>query len=1625
MCRKFYFLIFFALVIALAVGDRSAADTLYYDNFDGPADVNLNGLAPDITIGSNVWVAGADFDANGAIVWDGNGFGDSAYLPFSPADGYIYTLSATIDVYSGPNVPDNNWVAVGFTPSNAVPDARFFNDAGNRNPIYWALSRTASADQNDQTFTGPNATGGEDSDTISENNIDIVLDTTLSPWVVQWYYNSVLKRTVDVAEAQKSNFDYVAISTNRCDALISEFELTRQLGSYAADPDPVNGQVGVPRDVVFGWTPGVGADKHDVYVGTDFDDVNNATRASHSGVLYYNEAQDANSYDPAGLLDYFTTYYWRIDEVDGGSPTKGQVWNFSTELEAGVVTLYYDNFDGASGTDLDGTTPDITTGGNVWDAGLSVDADGYYSALGSSGTMFTAVLPFTPIIGAVYELSASIDNTGDWMGIGFINTATPNVGNRILDNSPVLWSLVRGSGAGTGDQAFIGPGTGGALGDSSTSSAEIMKVRIEMNSATEWMVSWYFDGSLEFQQTINPGTYGIDIQYVAFGSNGYYSIVTGTISSFKLVVIPQALKPNPTDGSVVYTTDPELQWQPGIYADKHDVYVGTDFDDVNDATRASHPGMTYYSEAQDANNFSANGLTPGVTYYWRIDGVRSDGYTIDKGHIWSFMIQPLKAYGPSPADEAQYVDVDEDIYWEAGSDADKHDVYLDTDYADVNNATRASHPGLLYFSIDQDANSYTLGTLDRGTTYYWRIDEVSTGGSPIYKGNVWSFETWPIINIEDSNLLGYWTFDEGTRTTALDWSGHEHHGTLVNGPHWTEEGQVEGAVRFDGYNDYVDLPIGDTISTLNSCTVVTWVKFPGIGNSQQRIFDFGQDVNDYMRLSACNGAPGAPMVFGITTTGSGGESQLTGPVLTPEWHHVAVAIDGDREEMTLFVDGVEVANEYTEVLPSALGTTTNNWLGRSQFEADAYFVGLLDDFRIYNYAMTQEDLKTIITSKKAWLPDPPDNATGVDRYPVLSWQPGKYAASANGHKLYYGTDYDDVNDRIGAPIVLSDPCYVIPGPNAPYGSEQDVYWVVDEVNNAHADQIWPGDVWQFTIKDYSSIDDFDDYTDTGKSSSPPEGTLKSVWVDGNYAFVFNPPQVPGTSGSLVQLNTDPCDGTFTEDYEHYQPGDFAQSGAQSMKFYYDNDGYVSWLVDLYNGSPPDIYSYVPVPDAYLSEAYAAIDDAAQTDPDLDSLDLMRDWSGYKVLQLSFFGDPNNDNDAEPMYVGLEDGDGTLVAIQHPDPHVKVQQWQDWYIKLSDFTDKDTDLDTENIAKIYIGFGIKDDQQPGGTGLVFFDDIQLSPGICLPGSVAGDFDANCVINNADLEIFTYSFPGETPVLPTPIINLSAAGLSTGPLSSWSNSSGSGGGVFTDANTNDPNKPVVETIASKKCVTFDATDMLVWDQNAPATLTSDTNAPNDFTVIYEVYNPEITAEEWLLTWAQRGGPAGTTAGFGYGSDAAWAAVVHWNEGDQLPDMGFDRGVPVAGQWHIIAVTYDGTTEALVTDGAIHNLEDKNLAVYADQPVTIGAPFEVPADSNDAYIRGGFVPTYGDYPYTGSVASIKVYGEAIPPGDLAILTAGLAGLSNAEADVKPDSKIDFGDLAVMGNNWMQDPYLFGEDY
>ena len=167
--------------------------------------------------------------------------------------------------------------------------------------------------------------------------------------------------------------------------------------------------------------------------------------------------------------------------------------------------------------------------------------------------------------------------------------------------------------------------------------------------------------------------------------------------------------------------------------------------------------------------------------------------TKHKSNIWSFWVASKKAYRPSPPDGASYVFTDSDLSWRAGLNTALHYVYFGVNADDVNKAI-GGPPHI-------DA-TYDPGPLAKNTTYYWRVDEFA--GSETRKGNVWSFTTLPDIQIavSDPNLVAWWKFDEGQASvSALDWSGHDHHATLVGEP-LSIEGYAGHALELDG-DDYI------------------------------------------------------------------------------------------------------------------------------------------------------------------------------------------------------------------------------------------------------------------------------------------------------------------------------------------------------------------------------------------------------------------------------------------------------------------------------------------------------------------------------------------------------------------------------------------------------------------------------------------------------------------------------------------------------------------------------------------------------------------------------------------------------------------------------------------------------
>jgi hypothetical protein len=211
-----------------------------------------------------------------------------------------------------------------------------------------------------------------------------------------------------------------------------------------------------------------------------------------------------------------------------------------------------------------------------------------------------------------------------------------------------------------------------------------------------------------------------------------------------------AYEPIPTDGATNVHADMVLSWKPGEWAAKHDVYFGTDFDDVSNATTAT-PGV--YIDRRDANEYDPPGpLELGQTYYWRIDEVNETHPNSPwRAEVWTFTVDEGKAHSPIPEDGAVDVVLDANLTWSAGDYASWHYVYFGTDRDAVMNAADPfTPPG----RGRRDPCFFEPGPLEFGQTYHWRIDEINVGYG-YNKGHIWTFTALRYITVDDMQSYDY------------------------------------------------------------------------------------------------------------------------------------------------------------------------------------------------------------------------------------------------------------------------------------------------------------------------------------------------------------------------------------------------------------------------------------------------------------------------------------------------------------------------------------------------------------------------------------------------------------------------------------------------------------------------------------------------------------------------------------------------------------------------------------------------------------------------------------------------------------------------------------------------------
>lgn len=206
-------------------------------------------------------------------------------------------------------------------------------------------------------------------------------------------------------------------------------------------------------------------------------------------------------------------------------------------------------------------------------------------------------------------------------------------------------------------------------------------------------------------------------------------------------------------------------------------------------------------------------------------------------------------------------------------------------------------------------------------------------------------------------LVVHYTFDDPTSTGLVtDHSGNVNDGICMGGA------VVLPDQGFDGKGalylgtvakpavDYLQLTDDITVG-MTDFSVAAWVKIDN-SMSWQRIFDFGNGTNNNMFLAVRGG--GTNMRFAIK---KGNEQWLEGaPIPVNTWVHVAVTGDYTTNTCKLYLNGIEVGSKtdltYT---PDGMGTTDKNYIGSGQY-GDQGFNGYVDDFRVYNRALSVKEM---------------------------------------------------------------------------------------------------------------------------------------------------------------------------------------------------------------------------------------------------------------------------------------------------------------------------------------------------------------------------------------------------------------------------------------------------------------------------------------------------------------------------------------------------------------------------------------------------------------------------------------------------------------------------------------------
>ncbi len=761
----------------------------------------------------------------------------------------------------------------------------------------------------------------------------------------------------------------------------------RVASTGASGATPGHEATDVLRNVTLSWEPVVTASERDVYFGMSFDDVNTATEPTAAGLT-------ATSYD-VGVLDFGTTYYWRVDEVNGTADKtvfRGDVWSFEIEpysipIPGSTMTVT------ASSSSNESSVPSRTVDGSGLDPNTGAcDID-------PETMWFSASVDLDPWIQYEFEDVKKLDVMSVWNAN---SSAEPAIGWGVQDVQVQYsvdgeaWETLAGE-----TQLGRAPGLPSYNAHDQIALGGVAARMVRLNIQSNWG--------------------GILMSY--------------GLSEVQFSMIPvQARTPDPASNAAAIVPDSVATWRAGRGAVEHIIYLSTD---VNAVAEGVVPSVTSMTNSIDLSSLA---LELGQTYYWRVDEVnQAEAVSVWAGPVWTLStvaaltVDDFEGYNNVSPDRPFQTWLDgfgysADEFFPTGYAGNGtgagtgHDIWslsspqYDGDIMETTRTIAGSGQSMPFyytntggvvsqtertFAAPQD---WTVGGIkalsiafsgqvgNTGTLYAKINDTKVTYGGDSENLTLGVWQAWNIdlsgmnvqsvttlqIGVEGSgasgmiliddirlygeageviapvdpgtaNLAGAWNLDEGSGTVAADSSGHGHTGTLFEA-NW--DTGIQGSALSFNDTGYVETGYAGITGT-GSRTCCAWIKTL----EANRVFvSWGLNTVGKkwrMRLDATGG-------LRIEVNGGSHFGQTF--LADDEWHHTAIVLEDDGtpdvSETLLYVDGMLETTASVGDEPIDTDPTGELRIGRSTYD-NAGFIGLVDEVRVYDRALSDGEILSL------------------------------------------------------------------------------------------------------------------------------------------------------------------------------------------------------------------------------------------------------------------------------------------------------------------------------------------------------------------------------------------------------------------------------------------------------------------------------------------------------------------------------------------------------------------------------------------------------------------------------------------------------------------------------------------